>query len=185
MIVTVRDPNILSNLDPENITNYLRAHGWLKESQIDSKESVWIYSQSSESSDEYDITLPLIHQTRSYALRMVEILEILEKVESRSQLDILSDLITTIPNIFIQGIVTKLAERNHPNNITIMGFVVGKPQMINIKLNPQDYQIATTAYNERLPITCAGDLIKDNNAFLLVNNHSFGLYTTNVEQIAV
>jgi hypothetical protein len=41
MIVTVRDPNILSNLDPENITNYLRACGWLKESQIDSKESVW------------------------------------------------------------------------------------------------------------------------------------------------
>jgi hypothetical protein len=141
-----------------------------------------VYSQSSESSDEYDITLLLNPQARSYALRMVEILEILEKVESRSQLDILSDLITTIPNISIQGIVTKLAELNHPHNMTIMGFVVGKPQMINIKLNLQDYQIATTAYNKRLPITCAGDLIKDNNAFLLVNNHNFSLYTTNIEQ---
>jgi hypothetical protein len=185
MIVTVRDPNILSNLDSQKITTYLKARGWLIESQIDSKESVWIYSETSEEYNEYDITLPLNPQTRSYALRMAEILEILEKVEARSQLDILSDLITKIPNTSIQGIVTKLAERNHPNNITIMGFVLGKPKLINIKLNPEDYQTATTAYNERLPITCTGDLIKENNTFSLINNHSFTLYATNVEHVAV
>jgi hypothetical protein len=116
---------------------------------------------------------------------MAEILEILEKVEGRSQLDILSDLITTIPNTSIQGIVTRLAEGNHSSNITIMGFVVGKPKLINIKINQADYPIATTAYNERSLITCTGDLIKDNTVFFLVNHHGLTLYTTNTEHVAV
>jgi hypothetical protein len=182
MIVTVRDPNILSNLDPQKLTTYLKARGWMRESHIDGKESVWVYSKNDEEYDEYDITLPLNRTTRSYALRMAEILETLEKVEERSQLDILSDLITTIPNISIQGIVTKLSQ---PNNITVMGFIIAKPELINIKLNPEDYLRATTAYNERLPITCTGDLIKDNNTFSLVNHHSFALYTTNTEHVTV
>ncbi|BAZ11598.1 hypothetical protein NIES4071_34240 [Calothrix sp. NIES-4071] len=181
MIVTVRDPNILSNLDPKVITNYLKARGWMRESHIPEKESVWVNSTNDQGYDEYDITLPLNPQTRSYALRMAEILDTLEKVEERSQLDILSDLITTIPNTSIQGIVTKLSQ---PNNITVIGFVVGKPELINIKLNQEDYQIATTAYNERLPITCTGDLIKDKNIFLLVNHHSFTLYVINTEHVA-
>lgn len=101
MIVTVRDPNILSNLDPKAITLYLQARGWLLESHVPEKESVWINSASGQEYDKYDITLPLNPQTRSYALRMAEILETLEKVEERSQLDILSDLITTIPNTSI------------------------------------------------------------------------------------
>ncbi|OKH52846.1 hypothetical protein NIES2101_13415 [Calothrix sp. HK-06] len=182
MIVTVRDPNILSNLDPKAITTYLKARGWLEESHIPEKESVWVNSTNDQEYDEYDITLPLNRTTRSYALRMAEILETLEKVEERSQLDILSDLITTIPNTSIQGIVTKLSQQN---NITVMGFIIAKLELINIKLNPEEYQIATTAYNERLPITCTGDLIKDNNTFLLVNYHSFALYTPSTEHVAV
>ena len=184
MIVTVRDPNILSNLDPKAITNYLKARGWFLKNYIPEKESVWVNSTNDQEYDEYDITLPLNRTTRSYALRMAEILETLEKVEERSQLDILSDLITTIPNTSIQGIVTKLSQQHHPNNITIMGFVVGKLELINIKLNQEDYQIATTAYNERLPVTCTGDLIKDNDIFLLVNHHSFALYVINTEHVA-
>jgi hypothetical protein len=181
MIVTVRDPNILSNLDPKAITTYLKARGWMRESHIREKESIWVNSTNDQEYDEYDITLPLNRTTRSYALRMSEILDTLEKVEERSQLDILSDLITTIPNTSIQGIVTKLSQ---PNNITVMGFIISKPEMINIKLNQEDYRIATTAYNERLPVTCIGDLIKDKNIFLLVNHHSFALYAINTEHVA-
>jgi hypothetical protein len=42
MIVTVRDFDILSNLDPKQITIYLRSQGWLCESIADNKESVWV-----------------------------------------------------------------------------------------------------------------------------------------------
>ena len=185
MIVTVRDPNILSNLDPQQLTTYLKARGWRQVNYIDGKESVWVYSNTSSDYDEYDITLPLNPKTRSYAIRMVEILETLEKVEERSQLDILSDLITKIPNTSIQGIVTKLAERNNLIYITIMGFVVGKPELINIQLNKEDYQIATSAYNERSLITCTGDLIKVNDTLSLLNYHNFTIYTINTEHVAV
>jgi hypothetical protein len=66
-----------------------------------------------------------------------------------------------------------------------MGFIIAKPELINIKLNPEEYLRATTAYNERLPITCTGDLIKDNNTFSLLNHHSFALYTPNTEHVTV
>ncbi|MBH8578028.1 hypothetical protein I8752_34805 [Nostocaceae cyanobacterium CENA369] len=183
MIVTVRDPDILSNLDPQILTSYLQAKGWKKESQVDNKESVWI--KTTDSGEEFDITLPLNPGIRSYALRMAEILAILEKVEVRSQLDILSDLITKIPNTEIQGLVIKLAERNHPGNVTIIGFVVGKPRQINLSLSESEYNQARTAYHQRLPVVCTGDLIKENDAFVLKKITSFALYNTLTERAAV
>lgn len=69
MIVTVRDPNILSNLDPKAITTYLKARGWLLENDIPEKESVWVNSTNDQEYNEYDITLPLNPQTRSSTLR--------------------------------------------------------------------------------------------------------------------
>jgi hypothetical protein len=42
MIVTVRDPDILSNLDPQQLTTYLQAQGWQQESQIGNSETVWL-----------------------------------------------------------------------------------------------------------------------------------------------
>jgi hypothetical protein len=51
---------------------------------------------SGQDHNEYDITQPLNPKNRSYALRMAEILDILEQVKGRSQLDILSDLVTNL-----------------------------------------------------------------------------------------
>jgi hypothetical protein len=68
----------------------------------------------------------------------------------------LSDLITKIPNTEIQGLVIKLAERNHPGNVTIIGFVVGKPRQINLSLSESEYNQARTAYHQRLPVICTG-----------------------------
>ncbi len=95
MIVSVRDPNILSNLDPQQLKSYLVARGWRQESQVDNKDSVWILTINPDL--EFDINLPPNPKTRSFALRMAEILETLEKAEGRSQLDILTDLVTSIP----------------------------------------------------------------------------------------
>ncbi len=170
MIVSVRDPNILSNLDPQQLINYLIARGWQQENLGDNannQESVWVLTVSSGS--ELDITLPLNRKTRSFALRMAEILETLEKAEGRSQLDILSDLVTCIPNVEIQGMVIRLAESSHTFNIIIMGFVVGKPQAIHTLVNEQEYQLGRMAYTERLAVVCTGDLTKQNGNFVLLN----------------
>lgn len=175
MIVTVRDPNILSNLDPKQLTAYLQARGWLQESHVDEKESVWVISNDEEY-DEFDITLPLNPKTRSYALRMAEILETLEKAEGRSQIDILSDLVTSIPNVDIKGMVIRLADKHNTFNVTIMGFVVGKPQEIHILLNEEEYHLAQKAYDERLAVVCTGDLIKQNENFVLLQPSKFYVY---------
>ncbi len=176
MILTVRDPNILSNLDPRQLTAYLQARGWLQESHVEGKESVWVISINSEEYNEFDITLPLNPKTRSYALRMAEILETLEKAEGRSQLDILSNLVTNIPNVEIKGMVIRLADKNHTFNVIIMGFVVGKPQEIYIHLNEEEYYLAQRADNERLAVVCTGDLIKQNGNFILLQPRKFALY---------
>lgn len=180
MIVTVRDPNILSNLDPKRITAYLQTRGWLLDSQINNSESVWVILVNGK---EYDITLPLNPKIRSYALRMAEILNTLEKVEGISQLDILSDLVTFIPNTEIQGMVIRLAENQNIHNITIMGFVVCKPQQIYLTLGKEEYHLARTAYIDRLPVVCVGDLIKENDAFVFKAS-SFSLYNA-LTRIAV
>lgn len=182
MIVTVRDPNILSNIDPKQLTIYLQTHGWLIENSDNISESIWVISQSEK---EYDITLPLNPKIRSYALRIAEILEILEQVEERSQLDILSDLVTTIPNIEIQGMVIKLGEQKYSANVTIMGFVVGKPRQILITLDEEEYNLARMAYNERLLVVCNGTLVKENDFFVLKQVFHFSLYDALTQRTAV
>ncbi|WP_272819115.1 hypothetical protein [Scytonema hofmannii] len=171
MIVTVRDPGILSNLDPQQLTTYLQANGWNQERQIGNSESVWY--KTTDSGEEFDITLPLNPTIRSYALRMSEILETLEKASGHSQLDILSDLITQLLNTQVQGIVIQLEEGNYGGNITIMGFVVGKLRQIHIRLSESERSLAIKAYQERLPVACTGDLIKDGSYFVLKNQHDF------------
>ena len=43
MIVTVRDPSILSNLDPMQLTAYLQSRGWLQESRVDDKNRFGLF----------------------------------------------------------------------------------------------------------------------------------------------
>ncbi len=183
MIVTVRDPDILSNLDPQQITNYLEAQGWYQESEIDNKESVWV--KTTNLGEEFDITSPLNPRIRAFALRMFEILETLEKAEGRSQLDILSDLVTSVPKTEVQGMVVRLSEGTNTDRVTMIGFVLGKPRQIYVPLSKPEYDLARTAYQERLPVVCTGDLIKENGAFVLRNSRSFALYDTITKRYAV
>jgi len=105
-------------------------------------------------------------------------MEILEKVEKRSQLEILSDLITNAPNVIIQGIVTHVAAPNaghKSGEIILLGVIVDKLRPIHTKLADREYVLAVQAYQERLPVLCTGDLIKENNAFILKNPRQFYL----------
>ncbi len=85
-------------------------------------------------------------------------------------------MLTNSPNTTIQGIVTHIATPNVDNlsgQITLLGVVVDKLRSIHIELADHDYILAVKAYQERLPIQCKGDLIKENNAFILKNPHQF------------
>jgi hypothetical protein len=140
-------------------------------------------STSGQEHNEYDITQPLNPKIRSYALRMAEILEILEQVEGRSQLDILSNLVTAIPNAEIQGIVIKLDKQKYSGNVTIMGFVAGKTRQVMMTLSGEEYTLARTVYNERLLVVCHGNLVKENNFFVLKQVLRFSLYDVLNERV--
>lgn len=184
MIVSVRDPNILFNLNPQQLISYLISRGWQQENSehnVNNQGLVWILTTNS--GDKFDITLPLKCKTRSFALRMAEILETLEKAEGRSQLDILSDLVTFIPNVEIQGVVIRLAEFSDVFNVIMIGFVVSKLQKIYLVLNEQEYQLARMAYTERLAVICTGNLIKQNGDFVLSKPSGFALYDSSSDVI--
>jgi NMD protein affecting ribosome stability and mRNA decay len=67
----------------------------------------------------------------------------------------------------------------------MMGFVVGKPRQIYVMIRKYEYDLARTAYLERLPVVCSGDLVKENGRFVLRNPSSFALSNTLTEKTAV
>lgn len=87
-------------------------------------------------------------------------------------------MITNSPNTTIQGVVTHIATPNADNlsgQITLLGVVIDKLRSIHIELADHEYILAVKAYQERLPVECKGDLIKENDVFILKNPHQFNL----------
>jgi hypothetical protein len=78
----------------------------------------------------------------------------------------------------IQAIVMQIHTPNTDKlsgEITLIGVIADKLRKIQTFLADKDYILAIKAYQERLPIFCSGDLIKDNNAFILKNPHNLTL----------
>ena len=59
--------------------------------------------------------------------------------------------------------------------ITLLGVIANKLRKIKTELYNHDYVFAIKAYQERLPVVVAGDLIKEKNAFILKNPHDLTL----------
>jgi len=176
MKAIVCDLDILSHLEPQKVEAYLQATGWHERNRIPDKVSIW--TRDSFSEDKLKIQLPVDQDFDDYPRRMYEIMATLEKAENRSQLDIISELITTAPNSRIQGIVIQIQTPDADKlsgTITLMGVVVDKLRQIRIELFNHDYILAIKAYQERFSVVVAGDLIKENNAFMLKNIRHFGL----------
>jgi len=173
MIVTVRDPEILKHLEPESVRTYLQTHRWLEVRQIEDKASIW--NRHSETGEELEIFLPLKPEFLDFPRRMAEVLQTLEIAENRSQLEILSNLLTSAPNITIQGIVTNLQEGAATGKVTLTGVIVGKLRRLQLELAEPVYELAVKAYQARIPVICQGDLVKQGRSFLLQNTHHFTL----------
>jgi len=176
MRAIISDSNVLKSIEPSQVAAYLHSSGWHQVTCVPNRVSSWTRNTFSE--DHLKIYLPLDPEFEDYSRRMSEIMETLEKVENRSQLDILSELITTAPNITIQGLVTEVNAHNTDSKngeITLIGIVVDKLRKIKIALDTNDYLLAVKAYQERLPLVVQGDLIKEDNNFVLKNSRNLTL----------
>lgn len=172
MNVSVRDLNVLRHLDPDAIRQYLQRHQW-HESQEVHHASLWTRNGSSTAVSE--VLLPSDQTLADFPRRMYELLETLEGVEGRSQLDILHDLLTSLPNTTVQGIVTDIREGATEGRVTVMGVVIGKLRRIQLDLNDPTYELAVKAYQARIPILCQGDLLKQGRSFILQHPQNFTL----------
>ncbi|WP_293144245.1 MULTISPECIES: hypothetical protein [unclassified Microcoleus] len=176
MKVTVKDFEVFKSLDVNVIIAYLQRNGWHEHSRIyDNKGAIWV--KKNDAGDVFDIGLPLTRDFADYPARMGDAVKKLELSENRSQLEILSDLITSLDNTEIQGFVVKCdrEEGEKIAKVVMMGFVVGKLQKIYLELKENDFNLAVKAYQERIPVICGGDFVKEGGYFAVKNLREFVL----------
>ncbi len=170
MKVTVKDSQTLETIDLNKLRTYLQTHDWHEDQPFLDNATLW--HKPTADGEELEILLPNRENLGDYAARIREAIQTLENAENRPQIEILSELISRIPNTIIQGIVMQIHTPNAhklSGEITLLGLVADKLRKIKTSLGDKDYILAIKAYQERLPILCTGDLIKDDNAFTLKN----------------
>jgi hypothetical protein len=176
MKVTVGDFEVFNSLDVNAIIAYLQKHGWQEHSRIyDNKGAIWV--KKNDAGEVFDLGLPLTREFADYPARMGDAVKKLELTENRSQLEILSDLVTSLDNTEIQGFVVKVDREQGEEmaKVAMMGFVVNKLRKIYVELKETDGKLALKAYNERIPVTCGGDLVKVGGSFVMQNVQGFAL----------
>lgn len=96
MKVTIKDSQTLKTVQPDIIQAHLQTTGWQETGRIYNDTGA-IWRLKKDTTDEYEILLPLQHNLGDYAERISDILKTLEIVENRHQVDILSEFITSNP----------------------------------------------------------------------------------------
>ena len=176
MKLPLPDVEILKSVEPKQLRTYLENHGWYEDRPFLENATIWIKQDPERG--EFEILLPLRTNLVDYDIRMHEAIETLKIVENRSQIEILSELSAKGSIRTIQGVVMQIDTPNSDcliGQITLLGVVGDKLHKIKTELTGYEYILAIKAYQERLPITCTGELMKENNLFMLKNNHSLAL----------
>jgi hypothetical protein len=163
----------LAAVDPAQFAAYLKAHGWYESHPFLDNAMIWLLQ--GDTSGELEILLPIKQNLKDYSARIQEALQTLESVEQRSQFEILSDLLTVMPNSTVQGLVTNLYEGVTSGKVTLMGVIAGKLHRIQLELSEPTYELAIKAYQARIPVLCQGDLVKQGRSFMLQNVHHLTL----------
>jgi|GEM_PF-357561 hypothetical protein len=175
MKVITKDSQILKSVSPDVLQAHLQATGWHETGRIYNDAGA-IWRLKKDATTEYEILLPLQRDLGDYAERINDILKTLSVVENRDQVDILSEFITNYPDFTVQGVVTQIATPRSDKlsgEVTLLCSVFDKLQEIKTDLADHDYILAIKAYQERLPIRCTGDLVKEDNHFILKNPTNF------------
>ena len=85
MRVRILDKQALLSISPAHLMAYLRGKGARQVDEFSGKAAVWNYGKE-------ELLVPLATRFADYAARMADILSALERVEDRSQLQIMTDL---------------------------------------------------------------------------------------------
>ncbi|MBC6480528.1 MAG: hypothetical protein GDA56_24905 [Hormoscilla sp. GM7CHS1pb] len=176
MNLIVKDLELFENIEPEAVASYLENQGWQRQRQIDDQGIIW--ERNGRKSKNVYLLLPLNREMSDFPLTMNLLVENLANIEGKTQLEIIQTLITNLPNVEIQGLIagieSPLGDRLS-GEIILMGVVINKLQKIEAELFDRDYVLAIKAYQERLPVSCWGDLVKQNSSFFLKNIRNFTL----------
>lgn len=173
MKVTVQDAEIIKNIEPQQLKEYLQSHGWHEDRPFLNNATIW-HKQAEK--EEFEILLPSTKSLGDYVPRVRELLATVADSENISHLEILSEFIKNYSHLKIQGFVTQIATPNADKlsgEVTIVCPVFEKLRQIKTELLDHDYILAIKSYQERLPVRCTGDLIKENNIFILKNPREF------------
>jgi len=90
MKALIQDFHTLNSISPMEVASYLRSRNWKRIKRLGEKGQLW--SLLLGTSEEVEALLPLDRGLGDFAERMSDLLIVLEKVESRSQLEILNDI---------------------------------------------------------------------------------------------
>jgi len=173
MKVTVQDAEIIKNIEPQQLREYLESHGWHKDRPFLDNATIW-HKQTEKG--EFEILVPNTKNIGDYLPRIRELLATIADSENLSSLEILSELIKIYPHFKIQGFVTQIATPNAnqlSGEVTIVCPIFEKLHQIKTELVGYDYILAIKSYQERLPVACTGDLVKKNDIFIFKNPRDF------------
>ena len=65
--------------------------------------------------------------------------------------------------------------------VTVLGFVDERPRRIRMQLRDPDYHIAVQAHDQRVPVYCVGELVKEGRTFNLQQPRHFRLFQAEQE----
>lgn len=108
MKAIVQDTEVLKSLAPLEIAAYLRGQHWRQVEWIGRKGTVW--ASTLEGGGEVEALLPTDRTLRDYPDRMRDLLDLLAKVEDRSQLEILEDISTSTEDVIRLRLVSPAIE---------------------------------------------------------------------------
>lgn len=77
----------------------------------------------------------------------------------------------------LQGEVIKLQRLRgeKTGKVTILSSIEDKQRRIKVELTKEEYELATEAHQERIPVVCYGNLIEEGRSFELQNPRKFAL----------
>ena len=110
MKVPIKDSQTLETIKLNQLRNYLQTHRWHEDKPFLDNATLW--HKPTADAEEFEILLPKRENLGDYAARIREAIQTLENAENRPQVEILSELLTSIPNRIIQGIVMQIHTPN-------------------------------------------------------------------------
>ena len=93
MLVQIRDERVLSSVPIRSLTTYMISRGWVNQGQWGRRRAV-IYTKD-HGGRTWDVTVPTTDVIADYASSMSEAINVLSKVEERSQLNVFQDVMGT------------------------------------------------------------------------------------------